>query len=96
MCGNKGAPDPDHPHRRATTLLEVGGLRLLEIDDVTDDLLAEPFDELVYRRHFHRTSIAYRRRRVIETTNGGPRDAAVSTIAALLEPSPSAMRSRTL
>jgi len=26
----------------ATTLLEVGGLRLLEIDEVTDDLLAEP------------------------------------------------------
>ena len=57
-------------------------------DEVTDDLLAEPFDGLVYRRNFHRTSIAHRRQRAIEATNGAPRDAVVSTMAtsaALLE-----------
>ena len=76
-------PKPPTGHRRRG----VGKL-YLEIDEVTDDLLAEPFDGLVYRRNLHRTSIAHRRRRVIETTNGAPRDAAVSTMstsAALLE-----------
>ena len=57
-------------------------------DEVTDDLLADRFDGLVYRRNFHRTSIAHLRRRAIGTTNGAPKDAAVSTTstsAALLE-----------
>ena len=86
--------DPQELYRQTTDAVRrqlnqvFFGKLYLEIDEVTNDLLAEPFDRLVYRRNLHRTSIAHRRRRVMETTNGAPRDAAVSTMgpsAALLE-----------
>jgi hypothetical protein len=86
--------DPQELYRQTTDAVRrqlnqvFFGKLYLEIDEVTDDLLAEPFDGLVYRRNFHRTSIAHRRRRAIGTTNGVPRNVAVSTMstsAALLE-----------
>jgi hypothetical protein len=43
--------------RRQVNQVFIGKL-YLETDEVTNDLLAEPFDGLVYRRNLHCTSVA--------------------------------------
>jgi site-specific DNA recombinase len=85
--------DPQELYRQTTDVVRrqlnqvFFGKLYLDADEVTDDVLSEPFEGLLFRRDFGRRMTEYSRARASRNANGTPKAAgsAHMTSAALLE-----------